>query len=175
MVKNGLVTLTWGNVSGIDRESGLIVIKPSGLPYAQMMADDMVVDFGGNRVEGKWKSSSDLHTHLALYRAFPLIGGSGTYPFTLGDDFCAMRMRNFRIGTPPRRYLLRESPLHPTYDCGRDRGGGDEAETEQLIAIGSGTIRDITRYCAYTKRIPFVSCPTAASVAAMTWEGRKRP
>jgi len=72
----GLITLTWGNVSGIDRESGLVVIKPSGIPYAQMKPEDMVVvDLQGNRVEGKWNPSSDLATHLVLYRNYPEIGG----------------------------------------------------------------------------------------------------
>lgn len=72
----GLVTLTWGNVSGIDRESGLVVIKPSGIPYAAMKPEDMVVvDLQGNRVEGKWNPSSDLATHLVLYRTYPEIGG----------------------------------------------------------------------------------------------------
>jgi len=72
----GLVTFTWGNVSGIDRASGLVVIKPSGVPYAGMTAGDMVVvDLDGNRVEGKWKPSSDTPTHVELYKAFPDIGG----------------------------------------------------------------------------------------------------
>ena len=76
LVKQGLVTLTWGNVSQIDRESGAIVIKPSGIPYDQMKADDMVVvDLEGNLLEGKWNPSSDLPTHIELYRAFPHIGG----------------------------------------------------------------------------------------------------
>lgn len=71
-----LVTFTWGNVSGIDREKGLVVIKPSGVEYDKMDPDDMVVvDLDGNRVEGKWKPSSDTATHLALYRAFPTLGG----------------------------------------------------------------------------------------------------
>lgn len=72
----GLVTFTWGNVSGIDRESGLVVIKPSGVDYEGMTAEDMVVvDLQGNKVEGKWKPSSDTPTHLALYNAFPELGG----------------------------------------------------------------------------------------------------
>ena len=72
----GLITLTWGNVSGIDRESGLVVIKPSGIPYAAMKPEDMVVvDLQGNRMEGKWNPSSDLATHLVLYRTYPEIGG----------------------------------------------------------------------------------------------------
>ena len=74
--KYDLVTFTWGNVSGIDREKGLVVIKPSGIEYDKMGSDDMVVvDLDGNRVEGKWKPSSDTATHLALYKAFPSLGG----------------------------------------------------------------------------------------------------
>ncbi|HCY53929.1 MAG TPA: L-ribulose-5-phosphate 4-epimerase [Kandleria vitulina] len=72
----GLVTFTWGNVSGIDRESGYVVIKPSGVDYETMSADDMVVvDLDGHVVEGKYKPSSDTPTHIELYKAFPHIGG----------------------------------------------------------------------------------------------------
>ncbi len=72
----GLVTFTWGNVSQIDRESGLFVIKPSGVDYDKLTPDDMVVmDLNGNRVEGHYKPSSDTPTHLELYKAFPEIGG----------------------------------------------------------------------------------------------------
>ena len=74
--ENALVTLTWGNVSEIDRESGLVVIKPSGMPYGAMTPDDMViVDLNGNIVEGKRRPSSDLPRHLELYRQFGNIGG----------------------------------------------------------------------------------------------------
>ena len=74
--KYGLVTFTWGNVSGIDRGSGLIVIKPSGVEYDNMAPEDMVVvDLDGKVAEGKWKPSSDTATHVALYKAFPNIGG----------------------------------------------------------------------------------------------------
>ena len=74
--KYGLVTFTWGNVSAIDTESGLFVIKPSGVDYEKMTPDDMVVmDLDGNRVEGSCNPSSDTPTHLELYRAFPEIGG----------------------------------------------------------------------------------------------------
>lgn len=73
----GLVTLTWGNVSGIDRDEALVVIKPSGVSYDDMAADDMVVvDLeSGKVVEGRYKPSSDLATHLWLYQKFPKIGG----------------------------------------------------------------------------------------------------
>ena len=75
--KHGLVTFTWGNVSGVDREQGLMVIKPSGVEYDEMCAGDMVVVSleTGERVEGRYKPSSDTPTHIALYRAFPNIGG----------------------------------------------------------------------------------------------------
>lgn len=76
LVKHGLVIFTWGNVSSIDREKGLVVIKPSGISYETMKASDMVVvDLEGNQVEGTLKPSSDTPTHLVLYRAFPAIGG----------------------------------------------------------------------------------------------------
>ena len=77
LVKHGLVIFTWGNVSGIDREKGLVVIKPSGVSYDEMKASDMVVvDLKtGKVVEGDLNPSSDTPTHLVLYRAFPEIGG----------------------------------------------------------------------------------------------------
>ena len=76
LVKNNLVILTWGNVSALDRESGLVVIKPSGVSYDDMKAEDMVVvDLDGNIVEGDLRPSSDTPTHLAIYRHFPEVGG----------------------------------------------------------------------------------------------------
>ncbi|HBW7597796.1 TPA: L-ribulose-5-phosphate 4-epimerase [Klebsiella pneumoniae] len=72
----GLVTFTWGNVSAIDRQRGLVVIKPSGIAYESMTVDDMsVVDLQGHAVEGRWRPSSDTATHLALYRRYHDLGG----------------------------------------------------------------------------------------------------
>ncbi len=74
--RRGLVTYTWGNVSGIDREKGLIVIKPSGVDYENLTLDKLVVlDLEGNIVEGKLNPSSDTKTHIELYKAFPTLGG----------------------------------------------------------------------------------------------------
>ena len=74
--KHGLITFTWGNVSGIDREQGLNVIKPSGVEYDAMKPEDMVVvDLDGKRVEGRLNPSSDTPTHVELYKAFGNIGG----------------------------------------------------------------------------------------------------
>jgi len=76
LVKHGLVTLTWGNVSGIDRSKGLIVIKPSGVDYNKLTIKNMVVvDLNGKVVEGKKRPSSDTPTHIELYKAFPEVGG----------------------------------------------------------------------------------------------------
>lgn len=74
--KRGMVTYTWGNVSGIDRESGYMVIKPSGVDYETMKPEDMVVvDLEGNRIEGKYRPSSDTATHIELYKKYPELGG----------------------------------------------------------------------------------------------------
>lgn len=76
LVKYNLVLFTWGNVSGIDRARGLVVIKPSGVEYDALRPEDLpVLDLDGNVVEGNYRPSSDTPTHLALYRAFPTVGG----------------------------------------------------------------------------------------------------
>ena len=74
--RRGLITYTWGNVSGIDRESGYFVIKPSGVDYDKLIPEDMVVmDLNGNKIEGRYNPSSDTATHLELYKRYPEIGG----------------------------------------------------------------------------------------------------
>jgi L-ribulose-5-phosphate 4-epimerase len=76
LVQEGLVKLTWGNASGIDREKGIVVIKPSGVSYTEMTPDDMVViDLEGHLTDGSLRPSSDAPTHLFLYKAFPAVGG----------------------------------------------------------------------------------------------------
>ncbi|MBQ7390820.1 MAG: L-ribulose-5-phosphate 4-epimerase [Clostridia bacterium] len=76
LAEQGLVVLTWGNVSAKDEETNLVVIKPSGVPYNTMKPEDMVVvDLDGNTVEGDYKPSSDLPTHLCLYKQYPTLGG----------------------------------------------------------------------------------------------------
>ena len=92
LVKHGLVIFTWGNVSAIDRASGLVVIKPSGVEYDVMRAEDMVVvDLDGNVVEGSLRPSSDTPTHLEIYKAFEGVGGvvhtHSTYGTTHADYF----------------------------------------------------------------------------------------
>jgi len=110
--KYGLITFTWGNVSGIDRKSGLMVIKPSGVPYDGMTAEDMVVvDVStGERVEGKWKPSSDTPTHLALYRAFPALGGIVHTHSRWATTFAQAGMGIPAMGTTQGDYFYGEIP-----------------------------------------------------------------
>lgn len=101
--KHGLITFTWGNVSGIDRASGLVVIKPSGVSYDGMTVEDMVVvDLDGKVVEGKWKPSSDTPTHVELYRAFPGIGRHRPHALPLGNELCAGGRRHHPHGHDAR-------------------------------------------------------------------------
>ena len=109
--KYGLITFTWGNVSGIDRESGLVVIKPSGVPYDGMTAEDMVVvDPGGNVVEGKWKPSSDTPTHLALYKAFLGCGGIVHTHSRWATSFAQAGVGIAPLGTTQGDYFYGEIP-----------------------------------------------------------------
>ena len=108
----GLVTFTWGNVSGIDREQGLVVIKPSGVDYNGMTPEDMVVvDLDGKRVEGKWKPSSFPGTR----RRYP-------HPFKLCDILGAGGQKHPLLRHHPRRLFLWRHSLCPMPDEGRDRG-----------------------------------------------------
>ena len=110
--KHNLVTFTWGNVSGIDRESGLIVIKPSGVEYGEMVADDMVVvDLkSGEVVEGRYKPSSDTPTHLALYRAFEGIGGIVHTHSRWATSFAQAGVGITPLGTTQGDYFYGEIP-----------------------------------------------------------------
>lgn len=110
--KFNLVTFTWGNVSGIDRDAGLVVIKPSGVEYAVMTADDMVVVelATGSVVEGRYKPSSDTPTHLELYKAFSGVGG-----------IVHTHSRHATIWAQSGRSLLAMGTTHADYFMGRSR------------------------------------------------------
>ena len=106
-----LITFTWGNVSGIDREKGLVVIKPSGVSYDSMTAEDMVVvDLEGNVVEGKWRPSSDTATHLELYKAFPNIGGIVHTHSRWATTFAQAGMAVPAMGTTQGDYFYGDIP-----------------------------------------------------------------
>lgn len=109
--KHGLITFTWGNVSAVDREKGLVVIKPSGVEYDEMKAEDMVVvDLDGSRVEGKLKPSSDTPTHVALYKAFPNIGGIVHTHSRWATSFAQAGMGIPAYGTTQGDYFYGEIP-----------------------------------------------------------------
>ena len=131
--KHGLVTFTWGNVSGIDRERGLVVIKPSGVPYETMEAEDMVVvDLDGNVVEGKWKPSSDTPTHLALYRAYEGIGGVVHTHSRWATTFAQAGKSIPAMGTTHGDYFYGDIPCtRPMTD--EEINGEYEAETGKVI------------------------------------------
>ena len=131
--KHGLVTFTWGNVSGVDRERGLVVIKPSGVPYETMTAADMVVvDLDGRVVEGKWKPSSDTATHLALYNAYPCIGGIVHTHSRWATTFAQAGMDIPAMGTTHGDYFYGDIPCtRPMTD--EEINGAYEAETGKVI------------------------------------------
>ena len=130
--KRGLITYTWGNVSGIDRESGLFVIKPSGVDYDKLSPEDMVVmDLNGNRVEGTMNPSSDTPTHIELYKAFPEIGGvvhtHSTYATAWAQAGCDIP----NIGTTHADYF------HDAIPCTADM---TEAEVKGAYELETGNV-----------------------------------
>lgn len=111
LVKHGLVIFTWGNVSAIDRESGLVVIKPSGVSYEAMKPSDMVVvDLDGKVVEGALRPSSDTSTHVVLYRAFPEIGGVVHTHSTYATAWAQAGIDIPNIGTTHADYFHHDIP-----------------------------------------------------------------
>lgn len=132
LVKHGLVIFTWGNVSGIDRESGLVVIKPSGVSYDDMKASDMVVvDLEGNIIEGKLKPSSDTATHLVLYKAFPEIAGVVHTHSTYATAWAEAGFDIPNIGTTHADYF------HDAIPCTDDM---TQAEVEGSYELETGNV-----------------------------------
>lgn len=132
LVKHGLVIFTWGNVSGIDRESGLVVIKPSGVDYDTMKVSDMVVvELDGNVVEGDLRPSSDTPTHLALYKAFPEIGGVVHTHSTYATAWAQAGIDLPNIGTTHADYF------HQAIPCTADM---TEAEVKGEYELETGNV-----------------------------------
>ena len=142
--KYQLITYTWGNVSGIDRERGLIVIKPSGVDYQSMQAEDMVVcDWQGKVVEGRYKPSSDLMTHLELYRHFTTIGGvvhthsqNATAWCQAGKAIPALGTTHgdYFYGPIPCTRLMSEAEIRSDYELNTGKVIVETFETQQLDA-----------------------------------------
>lgn len=134
LVKYNLVILTWGNVSAIDRESGLVVIKPSGVAYDEMTAEDMVVvNLDGEVVEGKLRPSSDTPTHVAIYRNFPEVGGVVHTHSTYATAWAQAGYSVPNIGTTHADHFHRDVPC--TGELTESQIEGDyEAAQGDLIA-----------------------------------------
>ncbi len=132
LVKHGLVIFTWGNVSAIDRKSGLVVIKPSGVSYDNMKPEDMVVvDLDGKVVEGDLNPSSDTPTHVVLYKAFPEIGGIVHTHSTYATAWAQAGKDIPNIGTTHADYFHNEIP------CTRDM---TEHEVKSAYELETGNV-----------------------------------
>ena len=130
--KHGLVTFTWGNVSGIDRAAGMVVIKPSGVSYEAMKADDMVVvDLQGKVLEGHLRPSSDTPTHLALYRHYATIGGIVHTHSTHATGWAQSGRPIPAFGTTHADYFYGEIP------CSRPLS---QAEVDEAYELNTGAV-----------------------------------
>ncbi len=130
LVKNGLVLFTWGNVSEIDRETGYVVIKPSGVEYGVMKAEDMVViDLNGKVIEGKYRPSSDAPTHLELYKAHPEIGGIVHTHSTYATAFAQAERGIPAYGTTHADYFYGQVP------CTRNLEQNEMTEYEKNTGV----------------------------------------
>ena len=132
----GLVTFTWGNVSAVDRESGLVVIKPSGVEYERLTPDDMaVVDLSGKKTEGRLNPSSDTWTHVELYNAFPNIGGIVHTHSRWATIFAQAGVGVPALGTTHADYFYGEIPCTRRMTPEEIRGDY-ERETGKVIVEG---------------------------------------
>lgn len=133
IARTGLAQLTWGNVSGIDRATGIVMIKPSGVDYAQLRAEDLVaVDLNGQVVEGKLRPSSDTATHVKLYRAFPKIGGVTHTHSTFATAFAQALREIPCLGTTHADHFL--GPVPVTRNLTREELDEDyEGNTGEVI------------------------------------------
>ena len=130
--EKGMVIYTWGNVSGIDREKNLVVIKPSGVSYDSMKAEDMVVvDFDGNVVEGHYKPSSDTATHIVMYKTYPAIGGVVHTHSTWAVTFAQAGLAIPAFGTTHADYFYGDIP------CTRDLTA---EEIEEAYELNTGKV-----------------------------------
>lgn len=139
LVKNGLVLFTWGNVSAIDRETGYVVIKPSGVDYADMKAEDMVVvDLYGNVKEGKYRPSSDTPTHLEIYKAHSEIGGIVHTHSTYATAFAQANRSIPAYGTTHADYFYGDIPCARSFE----QSEMDEYEKNTGVVINE-TVKDV--------------------------------
>lgn len=141
--RHGLVTFTWGNVSGIDRERQCIAIKPSGVAYETMSADDMViVDMNGVVIEGKYRPSSDTATHLALYKKYPELGGVVHTHSTHATAWAQAGLSIPALGTTHADYFFGDIPCSRPLTC-EEVQGEYELNTGKVIIETLGEINPL--------------------------------
>ena len=158
--RRGLVTYTWGNVSGIDRERGLFVIKPSGVAYDALTPEQLVVmDLDGNKVEGDLNPSSDTKTHVALYRAFPALGGIVHTHSTHAVAFAQARRDLPAFGTTHADYFYGAIP------CARHLTT-EEIDEDYEKNTGKVIIEELTKRNINPVHVPGIIC---ASHGPFTW------
>ncbi len=158
--EEGLITLTWGNASGIDREKGLFVIKPSGVDYDTLSPSDMVVvDLNGNVVEGTYKPSSDTPTHLELYKKFPEIGGIVHTHSTFATAWAQTKQGIPCYGTTHADYFYGEIP------CARNLSK-EEIEEAYEKNTGKVIIECLEKNNNEVKSMPGILC---ANHGPFTW------
>lgn len=160
LVEYNLVLFTWGNVSAIDKETGLVVIKPSGVDYAKLTANDMVVmNLNGEKVEGELNPSSDTPTHLELYRRFPEIGGVAHTHSTFAVSFAQAASDIPAYGTTHADFAFGSVP------CTRDLTK-EEIEGEYELNTGK-----VIAECFETRNIDYNAVPAVLvrSHGPFTW------
>jgi len=134
LVKHGLVVLTWGNASAIDRERGLVVIKPSGVSYDTMRPEDMVVvDLEGRVVEGRFRPSSDTPTHIVLYKAFPSVGGVVHTHSTCATAWAQAARSIPNLGTTHADVFHTDVPVTAEIPDARIRDAYEEATGDSIV------------------------------------------
>ena len=157
LVRHGLVVFTWGNVSAIDRASGLVVIKPSGVSYDAMKPEDMVVvDLDGNVVEGSLNPSSDTPTHVVLYKAFPNIGGIVHTHSTFATGWAQAGMDIPNIGTTHSDYFHDDIPCTRTMRRAEVFGEYEKETGNVIVERFEGMNPDDTPGVLVQKHGPFV-------------------
>ena len=155
--KYNLVTFTWGNVSGIDRTSGLVVIKPSGVEYDGMTPEDMVVvDLDGKVVEGKWKPSSDTPTHVVLYKAFPSIGGVVHTHSRWATSFAQAGMDIPAMGTTQGDYFYGDIPCTRAMTDAEIKGEYEKETGNVIVETFAGKDPDAIPGVVVMSHGPFV-------------------
>jgi len=162
--QNGLVTLTWGNVSGIDRESGLVVIKPSGVAYEDLTIDSLaVLSLSGERVDGELQPSSDAPTHLALYRAFPEVGAV-VHTHSRWATVWAQAERSIPVlGTTHADYFGGEIPCTRLLTATEIEGAYEEATGDVIVEAFAGLDAERVPGVLVARHGPFAWGPTPAT------------